>query len=90
MIDLCEGALVMGSAHYKPVYWFVFLVGLIGAAFGVMELRAEMAVFGLIVASTSGLILLRIRAEALGRLDGLDHLEARGRAMVGSLTAPRV
>ena len=54
----------MGTTVSKSVCWSVFLVGLIGAAIGIAMLHAELAVFWLIVASTTGLILLKMRAEA--------------------------
>ncbi|MFH5212224.1 hypothetical protein [Antrihabitans spumae] len=80
----------MGSNFSKSVCWFVFLVGLAAAVVGITELHVESAVCGLIAASTSGLILLKMRAEALGRFDGLDRLETTRRAIAGTLTAPRM
>ncbi|HEY5855934.1 MAG TPA: hypothetical protein VIW24_18295 [Aldersonia sp.] len=59
----------MGSAVSKVIGWCVFVVGLVGAAYGIVSLHVEMSVFWLIVASTSGLILLKMRAEAHGNLD---------------------
>ena len=53
----------------KTLGWGAFLAGLAVAAIGIGTLRVEFAVGGLIAALTSGLILLRMRAEALGRMD---------------------
>lgn len=47
----------------------VFLVGLVGAGVAVYNLDAVMTVLSLIVASVSGLYLLKMRAQAQGRLD---------------------
>ena len=62
----------MGSAVSKVIGWCVFVVGLVGAAYGIVSLHVEMSVFWLIVASTSGLILLKMRAEAHGRLEAVE------------------
>jgi hypothetical protein len=62
----------MGSAVSKVIGWCVFIVGLVGAAYGIVSLHVEMSVFWLIVASTSGLILLKMRAEAHGRLEAVE------------------
>ncbi|CAM2810801.1 hypothetical protein [Skermania piniformis] len=53
----------MGTTVSKSVCRVVFAVGLVGAAVGIAALHAQLAVFWLIVASTSGLILLKMRAE---------------------------
>ena len=45
----------MGSAVSKVIGWCASVVGLVGAAYGIVSLHVEMSVFGLIVASTSGL-----------------------------------
>ena len=45
----------MRSAVSKVIGWCVFVVGMIGAAYGIVSLHVEMSVFWLIVASTSGL-----------------------------------
>lgn len=54
----------MGSAAFKIVMWSLFAIGLIGAGIGIAELHVEWIVTSLIVASVSGLVLLRIRADA--------------------------
>lgn len=77
----------MGSTRSKSICWSAFIAGFAIAVLGIMELRAELAVLGLIFASTSGLVLLKVRAEALGRL---DPLETPRRVMAGTLTAPRI
>ncbi len=56
----------------KYVAWTMFVVGLIGTWVGVYDLGVETVVFGLIISSISGLVLLHMRAEAMGRLDH-DH-----------------
>ena len=66
----------MVSSRTKSICWSAFIVGLVVASLGVMELRAELAVLGLIVASTSGLVLLKLRAEALGRLEAPTRMMA--------------
>ncbi|SDE38252.1 hypothetical protein [Rhodococcus tukisamuensis] len=47
----------------------VFLVGLVGAGVAIYNLDAVTTVLSLIVASVSGLYLLKMRAQAQGRLD---------------------
>ncbi|GAA4477724.1 hypothetical protein GCM10023094_20470 [Rhodococcus olei] len=47
----------------------VFLAGLVGAAIGVYALDVEVAIAWLVVATLSGFYLLKLRAEARGRLD---------------------
>ncbi|MFC7451426.1 hypothetical protein [Rhodococcus daqingensis] len=47
----------------------VFVTGLVGAAIGIYGLDVEVAVLWLIVASVSGLYLLKLRAESHGRLE---------------------
>ena len=66
----------MVSSRNKSICWSTFIVGLVVATLGVMALRAELAVLGLIVASTAGLVLLKIRAEALGRLETPNRMMA--------------
>lgn len=73
----------MTSVVSKTIGWCVFVVGLVGAAIGIVQLQVELSVFCLIVASTSGLILLKMRAEAQGRLDAV---ETPSRAMAGTPT----
>ena len=53
----------------KSLAWTLFAVGLIGTWVGVYDLGVETVVFGLIMSSISGLVLLHMRAEAMGRLD---------------------
>ncbi|TSE01859.1 hypothetical protein FOS14_00205 [Skermania sp. ID1734] len=81
----------MASTVSKSLWWVAFLAGLVNAGLGIADLHVGLTVFGLIVASTAGLVLLKIRAEALGRLDGLDGLESvrRPRAMAGSISMSR-
>jgi hypothetical protein len=71
----------MASAVSKTIGWCIFVVGLVGAAIGIAQLQVELTVFCLIVASTSGLILLKMRAEAEGRL---ESVEPATRAMAGT------
>lgn len=81
----------MGSTVSKVFGWCVFVVGLIGAAYGIVSLHVEMSVFWLIVASTSGLILLKMRAEAQGRLDAVDpapHAEGAATRAPATATEP--
>ncbi|MFZ2175545.1 MAG: hypothetical protein WAW17_16220 [Rhodococcus sp. (in: high G+C Gram-positive bacteria)] len=74
----------MGSAAAKTIVWIktvmwsVFVIGLVGAGVGVSELHVHWTVASLIVASVSGLILLRIRADAHPELDGVDRRIAAG------------
>lgn len=75
----------MGSAVSKVIGWCVFVVGMIGAAYGIVSLHVEMSVFWLIVASTSGLILLKMRAETHGRL---ESVEPAPRAQADATPAP--
>ena len=75
----------MRSAVSKVIGWCVFVVGLIGAAYGIVSLHVEMSVFWLIVASTSGLILLKMRAEAHG---SLDSIEPEPRALAEPIPTP--
>ena len=51
----------MTSKAFKSIVWCVFLVGLAGAGVGIGQLHTELAVFWLIVASVSGLFLLKLR-----------------------------
>lgn len=74
----------MGTTVSKFISWCMFLTGITAAVMGIAELHVEVTVFGLIIASTSGMILLKMRAEACGRLDGLDGLEHSPRAMIGA------
>ncbi|TQF65620.1 hypothetical protein FK531_21230 [Rhodococcus spelaei] len=53
----------------KTLIACVFVASVVGAAFGVYGLNVEMAVVWLIVASVSGLYLLKLRAESRGRLE---------------------
>lgn len=54
----------------KIVGTLVFLAGLVGAGLGVWELDVVAAVVWLVVATLSGFYLLKLRAQAQGRLDG--------------------
>jgi hypothetical protein len=49
--------------------WVIFLGGLTGAGLGIAELRVEVTVAGLILACTTGLVLLRLRADSQQRGD---------------------
>ncbi|MGW6692333.1 hypothetical protein ACWF62_00980 [Rhodococcus sp. NPDC054953] len=53
----------------KIVGTCVFLAGLVGAAIGIWTLDVVVAVLWLVVASLAGFYLLKLRAEARGRLD---------------------
>ncbi|MGW4478101.1 hypothetical protein [Rhodococcus triatomae] len=53
----------------KIVGTCVFLAGLVGAAIGIWTLDVVTAVVWLVVATVSGFYLLKLRAEARGRLD---------------------
>lgn len=59
----------MESTAIKFVLLSLFLVGLVVAGVGVAELHVHATVGALIVASVSGLLLLRIRAASHGRLE---------------------
>ncbi|NKY49113.1 hypothetical protein HGA08_02670 [Nocardia vermiculata] len=50
-------------ATARIVAWVVFLGGLVGAVLGIAGLRVEITVVGLILAFTSGLVLLKLRAD---------------------------
>ncbi|KAA0022502.1 hypothetical protein [Antrihabitans cavernicola] len=52
------------STSSKSIAWCVFLAGLIGAGVGIGNLQVVAAVFWLIVASVSGLMLLKQRADS--------------------------
>ncbi|ABG93720.1 hypothetical protein OPAG_00464 [Rhodococcus opacus PD630] len=54
----------MGSGPVKAIMWSLLFVGLVGAGVGISELHVPWTVASLIVASVSGLVLLRIRADA--------------------------
>ncbi len=54
----------MGSGPVKAIMWSLLVVGLVGAGVGISELHVPWTVASLIVASVSGLVLLRIRADA--------------------------
>lgn len=59
----------MESAAVKIVLVSLFLAGLVAAGVGLAELHVYTTVAALIVASVSGLLLLRVRAESHGRLE---------------------
>ncbi|AOW93135.1 hypothetical protein BFN03_12055 [Rhodococcus sp. WMMA185] len=54
----------MGSGPVKAIVWSLLVVGLVGAGIGISELHVHVTVASLIVASVSGLVLLKIRADA--------------------------
>ena len=56
----------------KILGWCALVAGLALAVVGIGALRVELAVGGLITVLTSGLILLRLRAEAQGRTENSD------------------
>ncbi|MCU1643630.1 MAG: hypothetical protein JWN03_3905 [Nocardia sp.] len=51
----------------RTVAWLIFLGGVTGAVLGIAGLRVEIAVAGLILACTAGLILLKLRADGMSR-----------------------
>lgn len=59
----------MSSVVSKSIGWCAFGAGLVGAGIGIAWLQVVPAVLCLIVASVSGLILLKMRAESQGRLE---------------------
>jgi hypothetical protein len=63
----------MASVVSKSIGWCAFSAGLIGAGIGIAWLQVIPAVLCLIVASVSGLILLKMRAEAQGRLEPVEE-----------------
>jgi hypothetical protein len=71
----------MASVVSKSIGWCALIAGLIGAGIGIAWLQVVPAVLCLIVASVSGLILLKMRAEEQGRLEPID---APVRAMAGT------
>lgn len=71
----------MGSAAFKAIMWSLFAIGMIGAAIGIAELHVEWIVASLIVASVSGLVLLRVRADAHPEMEMSIDLE-RSRSRV--------
>lgn len=54
----------MGTSVSKSIAITAFLVGLVGTALAVYHLDVELAVAWLIVASISGLVLLKYRSDA--------------------------
>ena len=46
--------------------WLIFVGGLVGAVLGIAGLHVEITVAGLILACTAGLVLLKLRADAVG------------------------
>jgi hypothetical protein len=73
----------MASVVSKSIGWCAFIAGLIGAGIGIAWLQVVPAVLCLIVASVSGLVLLKMRAEAQGRL---EPAEPPMRMMAGTAT----
>ncbi|MBL1076200.1 hypothetical protein JK358_17515 [Nocardia sp. 2] len=51
----------------RTVAWLIFLGGITGAVLGIAGLHVEITVAGLILAFTSGLVLLKLRADAAAR-----------------------
>lgn len=49
----------------RAAAWLIFLGGLVGAVLGIAGLRVEITVAGLILACTAGLVLLKLRADAV-------------------------
>ncbi|MFE3444666.1 hypothetical protein ACFXNW_16685 [Nocardia sp. NPDC059180] len=50
----------------RVLAWVFFIGGLVGAILGIAGLHVEITVAGLILACTTGLILLKLRAETTG------------------------
>lgn len=50
----------------RVLAWVFFIGGLVGAILGIAGLHVEITVAGLILACTTGLILLKLRADAAG------------------------
>lgn len=75
----------MRTVVAKTIGWCLFVSGLAATATGVVELLVEVVVGGLISASTSGLVLLKMRAEALGRM--VESVETPAQPMIGSSAA---
>ncbi|WP_405178027.1 hypothetical protein OG225_28000 [Nocardia sp. NBC_01377] len=48
---------------FRILGWVFFVAGLVGAVFGIAGLHVEITVAGLILACTSGLVLLKLRAD---------------------------
>jgi len=69
----------MGMMVLKTLGWCFFISGLAVAAIGIGALLVELAVGGLIASSTSGLVLLTLRARQLGRFDGPDDVRPPAR-----------
>jgi membrane associated rhomboid family serine protease len=62
----------MAMTVVRILAWGVFLAGLAVTMVGIAGLRVDMSVGGLIGALTSALVLLRLRAQRLGRFDADD------------------
>lgn len=74
----------MGSVFLKAIMWSLFAIGLIGAGIGIAELHVEWIVASLIVASVSGLVLLRIRADSHPEMEmDIDLERSRSRVSAG-------
>ncbi len=50
----------------RAIAWLIFVGGLVGAGLGIAGLHVEIAVAGLILACTAGLVLLKLRADGSG------------------------
>lgn len=48
----------------RAIAWLIFLGGVVGAGLGIAGLHVEIAVAGLILACTAGLVLLKLRADS--------------------------
>lgn len=48
---------------FRILGWVFFVAGLVGAVLGIAGLHVEITVAGLILACTSGLVLLKLRAD---------------------------
>lgn len=49
----------------RTLAWLFFLGGVVGAILGIAGLHVEITVAGLILACTAGLVLLKLRADAI-------------------------
>ncbi|WP_051499448.1 hypothetical protein [Nocardia sp. BMG51109] len=62
--DAIESGRSAGAVVARVVAWLIFVGGVAGAVLGIAGLRVEIAVAGLILACTAGLVLLKLRADA--------------------------
>ncbi|WP_280361989.1 hypothetical protein [Nocardia wallacei] len=61
--DTSESGRAVGAVVARVVAWLIFIGGLTGTVLGIAGLRVEVAVAGLILACTAGLVLLKMRAD---------------------------